>query len=291
MIYIEKFLQSIQEKLLNEQTWIEVGQDAIKIILILVLAAIFVKIAKSSIAKIFVVRSKAPLRISERREATLLKLMQNVTTYIVYFLAIMMILDMFMDIRTIIAGAGIVGLAVGFGAQSLVKDIISGFFIIFEDQFSVGDYVRINQAEGTVEEIGLRITKIKSWTGELHIFPNGSIVEVTNFSIHNSLAIVDISIAYEGDIQEAEKVITEFLETLPERYPDMVKTPELLGVQMLGASEVVLRVIAETKPMKHMPIARALRKELKTCLDAHGIEIPFPRMVMYTRNEKQNEVI
>lgn len=287
MIYIENFFQWIQEKLLNEDTWGQIGE----IILILVLAAIFVKIAKSSIAKIFVVRSKAPLRISERREATLLKLMQNVTTYIVYFLAIMMILDMFMDIRTIIAGAGIVGLAVGFGAQSLVKDIISGFFIIFEDQFSVGDYVRINQAEGTVEEIGLRITKIKSWTGELHIFPNGSIVEVTNFSIHNSLAIVDISIAYEGDIQEAEKVITEFLEALPERYPDMVKTPELLGVQMLGASEVVLRVIAETKPMKHMPIARALRKELKTCLDAHGIEIPFPRMVMYTRNEKQNEVI
>ncbi|WP_243355160.1 mechanosensitive ion channel family protein [Bacillus litorisediminis] len=287
MIYIENFFQWIQEKLLNEDTWGQIGE----IILILVLAAVFVKIAKSSIAKIFVVRSKAPLRISERREATLLKLMQNVTTYIVYFLAIMMILDMFMDIRTIIAGAGIVGLAVGFGAQSLVKDIISGFFIIFEDQFSVGDYVRINQAEGTVEEIGLRITKIKSWTGELHIFPNGSIVEVTNFSIHNSLAIVDISIAYEGDIQEAEKVITEFLETLPERYPDMVKTPELLGVQMLGASEVVLRVIAETKPMKHMPIARALRKELKTCLDAHGIEIPFPRMVMYTRNEKQNEVI
>ena len=291
MVYIEKILQSIQEKIMNEDTWIQIGQDAVKIILILVLAAVFVKIAKSSITKIFVVRSKAPLRISERREATLLKLMQNVTTYIVYFLAIMMILDMYIDVRTIIAGAGIIGLAVGFGAQSLVKDIISGFFIIFEDQFSVGDYVRINQAEGTVEEIGLRITKVKSWTGELHIFPNGSIIEVTNFSIHNSLAIVDISIAYEGDIQKAEKVITEFLETLPERYPEMVKTPELLGVQMLGASEVVLRVAAETKPMKHMPIARALRKELKTCLDAHGIEIPFPRMVMYTRNEKQNEVV
>ncbi|WP_425427162.1 mechanosensitive ion channel family protein [Bacillus oleivorans] len=284
---METFFQSIQEILLSEDTWIQIG----KIILILVLAGIFVKIAKSSVNKIFLVRSKAPLRISERREATLMKLMQNVITYIVYFVAILMILDMYIDIRTIIAGAGIVGLAVGFGAQSLVKDIISGFFIIFEDQFSVGDYVRINQAEGTVEEIGLRITKIKSWTGELHIFPNGSILEVTNFSIHNSLAIVDISIAYEGDIQKAEKVINEFLETLPDQYPDLVKTPELLGVQMLGASEVVLRVAAETKPMKHTPIARALRKELKTCLDAHGIEIPFPRMVMYTRNEKQNEVI
>ncbi len=109
------------------------------------------------------------LRVSERREATLLKLLQNVLTYFIYSMAILMILStLTINVSAVLAGAGIVGLAVGFGAQSLVKDVITGFFIIFEDQFSVGDVIRVGQFEGTVEEIGLRTTKIKSWTGELH---------------------------------------------------------------------------------------------------------------------------
>jgi small conductance mechanosensitive channel len=198
----------------------------------------------------------------------------------------MMILSaLTINVQAMLAGAGIVGLAVGFGAQSLVKDIITGFFIIFEDQFSVGDYVRIGQFEGTVEEIGLRTTKIKSFTGEINILPNGSIVEVTNFSLYNSVSVLDIGIAYEGDIEYAEKVLQEYLETTPEKYPELVKTPELLGVQQFGASEVILRIVAETLPMKHWYIGRQLRKDIKLILDEHGIEIPFPRMVMYSRQE------
>ena len=193
------------------------------------------------------------------------------------------------DVKGLIAGAGVLGLAVGFGAQSLVKDVISGFFIVFEDQFSVGDYVRIGQNEGTVEEIGLRTTKLKNMTGELNIIPNGNILEVTNFSIHNSVAVVDIGIAYEGNIEKAEHVITNLLEGMPERYEDLVATPQLLGVQSLGPSEVVLRITAETAPMRHFYIARELRRELKETLDANGIEIPFPRMVMYNRNETNHE--
>ncbi len=119
----------------------------------------------------------------------MVRLLQNVFSYAIYFVAGVMILEtLSVDVRGLLAGAGIVGLAVGFGAQNLVKDIITGFFIIFEDQFSVGDYVRVGTFEGTVEEIGLRTTKIKSWTGEINILPNGSIVEVTNFSLHNSVA-------------------------------------------------------------------------------------------------------
>ncbi|MBM7704210.1 small conductance mechanosensitive channel [Bacillus iocasae] len=237
--------------------------------------------------KIFEVRTKSPLRISERREATLMKLVQNVFTYAVYFIALVMILEaMSINITALLAGAGIVGLAVGFGAQNLVRDIITGFFIIFEDQFSVGDYVRVGSFEGTVEEIGLRTTKIKSWTGELNILPNGSIIEVTNFSIHNSVAFVDVSISYEEDIQKAEKVIADLLEELPEKYEDMVKPPEILGIQTLGPSELVIRVISEVKPMRHFFIARMLRKDIRVRLNEHGIEIPFPRMVMYNRTEE-----
>lgn len=187
------------------------------------------------------------------------------------------------DVKALLAGAGIVGLAIGFGAQSLVKDIITGFFIIFEDQFSVGDQVRIGTYEGVVEEIGLRTTKIKGFTGEVNIIPNGSIVDVTNFSINNSKAIVDVSIAYQGDINRAEKVILELIEKLPEQYEDIVGVPELLGVQNIQAAEVTIRVVAETLPTKHHAIARILRKEIKNVLDENGIESPVPKLVMYSQ--------
>ncbi|MFT9598744.1 mechanosensitive ion channel family protein [Mesobacillus sp.] len=282
----QAFFNKMSQKLMDEDLWFAIGESVLKIIAILVITGLFIRIGKIAIRNFFKVRTRGPLRITERREATLMKLLENVLTYVVYFIAIMSILAaMAIDVKAMLAGAGIVGLAVGFGAQSLVKDIITGFFIIFEDQFSVGDYVRIGQFEGTVEEIGLRTTKIKSFTGEINILPNGSIVEVTNFSLYNSVAVLDIGIAYEGDIEYAEKVLQEYLDTTTEKYPELVKTPELLGVQQFGASEVVMRIVAETLPMKHWYIGRQLRKDIKLLLDQHGIEIPFPRMVMYSRQE------
>ncbi|MGM0842561.1 MAG: mechanosensitive ion channel family protein [Bacillota bacterium] len=277
------------QKLIDNELWIALGSGAIKIVAIMVITYIALRLGRSAIRNVFRVRSRSPLKFTERREATLSKLLENVLTYVIYFISLMTILSTLdIDVKGLIAGAGIVGLAVGFGAQNLVRDIITGFFIIFEDQFSVGDYVRIGSAEGTVEEIGLRTTKIKSWTGELHIFPNGNITEVTNFSIHNSIAVVDVSIAYEENIEEAEKVMQELLLALPQKYEDLVNPPELLGVQTLGASDVVIRIVAETVPMRHWYMARMIRKEVKLCLDEHGIEIPFPRMVMYSRQDQEN---
>lgn len=282
----EAFFNKISQKLMDESLWFAIGESVLKIIAILIISGLLIRIGKIAIHNFFKVRTRAPLRISERREATLMKLLENILSYAVYFISIMMILSaLTINVQAMLAGAGIVGLAVGFGAQSLVKDIITGFFIIFEDQFSVGDYVRIGQFEGTVEEIGLRTTKIKSFTGEINILPNGSIIEVTNFSLYNSVAVLDIGIAYEGDIEYTEKVLQEYLETTTEKYPELVKAPELLGVQQFGASEVVLRIVAETLPMKHWYIGRQLRKDIKLILDEHGIEIPFPRMVMYSRQE------
>ncbi|MEA3321530.1 MAG: mechanosensitive ion channel family protein [Bacillota bacterium] len=289
MEWTNRVLIQMKNSLLNEDLWVSIGEGFLKIILIILVAAMIIKIGKKIIQNFVKLREKGPIRISERRENTLLKLLQNVLTYVVYFIAFIMILEIVhIDVRALLAGAGIVGLAVGFGAQNLVKDIITGFFIIFEDQFSVGDYIRTGTFEGYVEEIGLRTTKIKSWTGELHILPNGSIVELTNFSIHNSVAVVDVSIAYEGKIEEAERVIKELLTEMPTRYVEMTEPPELLGIQTLGSSEVVLRITCETVPMKHWFIGRSIRKEVKNRLDEAGIEIPFPRLVLYNREPKQN---
>ncbi len=290
MDFANKLMNKMTDSFFNEDMWLSAGQGLLKIIGILILASILIKIGNVVIGKIFMLRTKSPLRISERRENTLVKLLDNVLTYLVYFIALLMILEtLSFDVKALLAGAGIVGLAVGFGAQNLVRDIITGFFIIFEDQFSVGDMIRVGQFEGTVEEIGLRTTKIKSWTGEINILPNGNITEVTNFSINNSVAFVDVSIAYEGDIPKAEKVIEDLLLELPDKYEEMVAPPELLGVQNLGPSEVVLRVVSEVLPMKHFHISRVLRKEIKMRLDEHGIEIPYPRMVMYSRNEESRQ--
>ena len=277
--------------LFNEELWLGLSYILIKIMVIALIAGIAVKISKKLIANVFAIRAKSPLRVSERREATLLKLLQNVVAYFIYFIAITTILgNLDVDVKGLIAGAGVVGLAVGFGAQSLVKDVITGFFIIFEDQFAVGDYVRVGQVEGTVEMIGLRTTKIKATTGEVNIIPNGNIMEVTNFSINNSIAILDIGIAYEGNSDKAEKVITDVLEKMPEKYEEIVGTPKFLGVQNLAPSEVVLRIWAETLPMQHFYISRELRRELKEALDANGIEIPYPRMVMYNRTDVDGKV-
>jgi len=278
------------EILTDSEFWFGITDVVVEISLIVIISGIIVKIAKKMIAKVFLIRAKSPLRTSERRDETMKRLLQNVVAYIIYFIAILMALDKVgVNVTGLIAGAGILGLAIGFGAQSLVKDIITGFFVIFEDQFAVGDYVRIGQIEGTVEEIGLRTTKIKTVTGELNIIPNGNILEVTNYSIHNSVAVVDIGISYESDVDRAESVITNLLEGMQDRYEDLVRAPELLGIQSFGASEVVLRITAETLPMRHFYIARQLRKELKDTLDANGIEIPYPHMVMYSRKDEGNK--
>jgi small conductance mechanosensitive channel len=283
-----KGFQTIMNTFQNEETWLIVGEGLLKIIAIMVISNILIRIGKLTIHNIFRIRNLSPFNTSDRREETLSKLLDNVLSYVVYFIAFMMILSVLnIDVKALLAGAGIVGLAVGFGAQNLVKDIISGFFIIFEDQFSVGDHVRIGLFEGNVEAIGLRTTKIKSWTGELHILPNGSITQVTNFSINNSVAVVDVAIAYGEDVDKAEKVIGELLVTMPSHYEDLTKAPELLGIQTMGPTEVVLRIVAETQPMKQFAVARMMRKDIKLHLEKHGIEIPYPKLVMYSSGTEQ----
>ncbi|VEF46056.1 mechanosensitive ion channel MscS [Bacillus freudenreichii] len=285
---LEKKTTGFLEKLTDPDLWIGYGMVALKIIIIIILSTIIIRVGRAAISRIFKRRAKAPLQFSERREATLIKLLQNILTYSVYFIAIVMILSaLTIDVTGILAGAGILGLAVGFGAQNLVKDIIGGFFIIFEDQFSVGDYVRIGTFEGTVDEIGLRTTKILNWTGELYIIPNGNINEVTNFSLHNSVAIVDVFLGYQADLKKVESMIEVLLETMPEKYEQIIGTPSVLGVQQLGASEIVLRVVAETLPLQNWFIARELRKAIKIKLDAHQVEVPYQRIVMMKGNDHQ----
>lgn len=280
-------LLSFWDYITGVELWVSIGEAALKIVFIILMAMIVVKMGKNVVDRIFRNRKHSLIRITERREETLKKLIQNMLAYVIYFIAFIMVLEtMEIPIGSLLAGAGVAGLAIGFGAQNLVRDVITGFFIIFEDQFSVGDYIITSAAEGTVEEIGIRTTKIQSWTGEQHVIPNGNITQVTNYSVHNGLAVVDINVPYENDIELAEKIIENVLADLPDKYEEIVSLPVIHGIQSLETSHFVIRVIAETIPVYQWSGARVIRKEVKERLYKEGIEIPAPRVVMYSRNDQ-----
>ncbi|MFC5559710.1 mechanosensitive ion channel family protein [Ureibacillus thermophilus] len=282
---IVNITQIIWDYFSSEQFWDFVIVASTKITAILVVSYLVVFIGKRIIARFFKLRMKAPLNYSERRQKTLLKLSQSVLSYIVYFAAIIGILSSLnINVAGLLAGAGIAGLAIGFGAQNLVKDVITGFFIIFEDQFGVGDYVRINtasSAEGTVTEIGLRTTKIIGITGEVYIIPNGQITEVVNYSLNNSIAIIDMQVGIEADVEKMEKLITEYLKTLPSKYEELVDVPKFVGVQNVAGAEMTIRITAETKPQQHYGIARTIRRDVKKILEKNGIPMAYPKMMIY----------
>lgn len=279
---LEAAMQEVKDTIFSADFWLSTGIFAIRILLIIVVAGVVVKVGQVLIRRFFAIKLKSPMRKTERREKTMIKLLENALKYIVYFSAILAVLTEFkIDAKGLLAGAGVLGLAVGFGAQSLVKDVISGFFIIFEDQFGVGDYVRINSGEGTVMEIGLRTTKIALYGGELYTVPNGQIGEVVNYSVTNSMVLLDLALSYETDIDRAEELIKEFLKRLPkDRYSEVIGVPEVLGVQSMEPSRILLRIAAETEPVANFSVGRKLRQDLKKFMDENGIKIPYPKMVI-----------
>lgn len=288
------FFASVYERVYAYVTdanmWMNVGMIALKIVAIIVLSRIVVSVVQAGVNKVFQHRNGSKLQIDQRRVDTMRVLVNNVVRYTIYFLAILMVLQqMGIDLKPVLVSAGVLGLAVGFGAQSLVRDIITGFFIIFEDQFAVGDVVTINNMTGTVQEIGLRITRVRSWTGEVFIFPNGTITQVTNFSLQNSLAVVDVSVAYEEDLEQVEKVLKDVLQIAQNELTDIVAEPQILGVQALGPSEITLRVTAECKPNTHHGVNRNLRAMIRTEFTKRGISIPYPKIVMQGKEQSPGQ--
>ncbi|GAA4724394.1 mechanosensitive ion channel family protein [Brevibacillus fulvus] len=287
----QNFIQTLYTRVLSYLTdpnrWELIFLTLIKVIVIIVAANLLLKIIHAAVNRIFGKREGG--LIDKRRIDTLRELANNGATYLIYFVAILLVVQQFgFDLRPLLVSAGVLGLAIGFGAQSLVRDVITGFFILFEDQFAVGDTVTINNFTGTVETIGLRITRIKSWTGEIHIIPNGSITQVTNFSLQNSIAVVDVSVAYEEDLTHVEKVLAEVAVQAKQQLDDIVKEPQVLGVQAFGAHDMVIRMTAECNPNTHFAVARKLRAMIKAEFEKQGIEIPYPKMVMANNQTKQS---
>lgn len=283
---MNKWYHGLLENLTDSDTWESIGITAIRIVVIVLISKVIMWVLHKSLDRIVLERASKHPPSQARRMTTVGKLVKNVVTYIMYFIVSMLLLsEVGINLGPLLAGAGVVGIAIGFGAQSLVKDILTGFFIILEDQFAVGDVIQTGTFKGTVEVIGLRTTKILSWTGEVHMIPNGMINEVTNYSVNNTLAVVDVLVAYEAQVDKALSIISETMSRL--EHENLVKRPEVLGVQLMSATTVTIRVTGECKPNTHHGVARMMNKEIKDALDRNGIEVPYPRMVTYQRSYEE----
>ena len=286
MNQVLSILKSIAEPLTKPETYQHFASKAIMVIVYLIVAWIVIRILNKIIQQFFKLQNRGN-KGNKKRSKTLISLVQNIVSYVVWFIVITTILKKFgISVEGIIASAGVVGLAVGFGAQTVVKDIITGFFIIFENQFDVGDYVKINSggttvAEGTVKSIGLRSTRINTISGELTVLPNGSMGEITNYSVTNGTSIIDIPVSPEENIDKVEKQLSEYLITIRSKYYLFVSDPTVIGINSLNRDEIVLGITAETIPGEGAAGGRILRKEIYNFFKVKGIKIPKPLMVQY----------
>ena len=285
MNQVKNVLSSLFEPLTKIETYENLAIKIAHIIVALIVIAILNKVIEQA----FKIQNRSS-KGNKKRSRTLISLVQNVVSYIVWFIVITTILSKFgISVEGIIASAGVVGLAVGFGAQTIVKDIITGFFIIFENQFDVGDYVKINSggttvAEGTVKSIGLRSTRINTITGELTILPNGSMGEITNFSITNGFSIVEIPVSVEENLDKVEKRLNKLFTAMRSKYYLFITDPVVEGIDSLDETKVTFRISAETIPGEGASGSRILRKEIQRVFVQEGIKLPQP---IYIKNNNQ----
>jgi len=277
------FLQGLLD-FIEPKDFFIMGYNILKAVGVLILSRLVYKFLSLVIDQVFKDKFNLNehLKVEHRRVETLSKLLKSLLSYIMYFIAVITILDIFaVPVASVLAGAGILGLAVGFGAQSLVKDIITGFFIIFEDLYAVGEYIKIGDNFGMVEEIGLKTTKIRAWTGEVFMIPNGSVEQVTNYNRGSMRSVVEIGIAYEEDIDNAVRVIEKACAKVADEMQDVIdEKPNVVGVTALADSSVNLRVTGTTKGLNHWTLERKLRQRIKEEFDREGVEIPYPRRVV-----------
>ncbi|WP_102273138.1 mechanosensitive ion channel family protein [Cytobacillus massiliigabonensis] len=265
---------------------IDAGVKALEIIGILIAFVIVKKIGRKVLDRTFLNMSKRK-NISEGRALTLHRLAENILSYSLIFILAASLFNAFgLPVASLIAGAGVVGLAIGFGAQGLVSDVVTGFFLLLEKQLDVNDYVTIGNIDGVVEAVGLRTTQLRSFDGTLNYIPNRDILTVRNHSRGSMRALVDIGIAYDEDIDHAIEVTQAVCDQMAGENPVIVEGPNVIGVQALGASDVVLRVIAKTENGEQWAVEREIRKAIKAAFDENGIEIPYPHQVMVHKNEE-----
>lgn len=244
----------------------------LKVIGIIILSAIVVRVGSFIIRKIFEKQKSLRIDVDKKKISTMSTLIMSVFRYGVYIMAGVIILTDVFKLTSVLAAAGIGGIAVGLGAQSLIKDIISGFFIVMEDQFAVGDLVTIDGMNGTVEQMELRVTKLRNFNGDLYIIPNGEINKVINHTRGNKAVLVDIPIAYSADIGKAFGIAESVCTRVSGEFNTIVEQPRVLGITELGKDSMNLRIFAKTLPNEHWEVERRIRKLIKEEFSKENIQ-------------------
>jgi moderate conductance mechanosensitive channel len=264
----------------------------ISIIVIVAISLVALRLLRSAVSRAVervMERHDQPARELTLKANTLSNVIESFGRMLILLVATMMVLsNLGLDIGPLLASAGVAGIAIGFGAQSLIKDFISGFFILLEDQYAVGDVITVNGSSGLVEHLSLRRTALRALDGTVITIPNGEILQVSNLTKGWARAVLDIDISYDDDIDHAIQVITDELAGIEndEMLGDVIIGPaEVLGVQALGQYQVTIRAWLKTKPMEQWGVQRELTKRLKQALDRNGITIPYPHQVTIFRAE------
>ncbi|MBI9074060.1 MAG: mechanosensitive ion channel family protein [Desulfatibacillum sp.] len=289
---MEQWLDTTFWQVIIQKTslWLITAVPSILFILLLAVIALRLFSFGMKKVKVFMVdRMKTSGRIdpdeADRRLETLTRVLTTMVKVVLWTMVGMLLLKRVgVDIAPLIAGAGIAGLAFGFGAQELVRDVISGFFILLENHIRTGDVASINGTTGVVEDIGLRTTSLRDPQGTIHMFQNGKINAMSNLTKGWSASVFDIGVAYKEDTDAVSKVMAEVAEDLSRdaQFRGLILEPfELFGVDAFGDSAVIIKARLKTKPLKQWVVKREYLRRLKKAFDAKGIEIPFPHHTLY----------
>jgi len=266
------------------------ADEALQIVLILVGGGLLIRAVRILADRLVkFVGDDDPLTTNqpEQRAVTLAGIFKSVSKIVIVLVAGLTILDILgLNTAPLIAGAGVAGLAISFGAQNLIRDFISGFFILLENQYKVGDVIRAAGVSGQVEDMNLRTTVLRDLEGVAHFIPNGEIKVVSNLAKEWSRAVVNVGVAYKEDLDRVVSVLNSVGQELSRDVifgPSILESPQVLGVESFGDSQVTLRIVTKTRPLKQWETARELRKRIKAAFDREGIEMPFPHRVVYSR--------
>lgn len=266
--------------------------SGLRVLLIAGAMLILLSLLKRGVAKLSsLYEGTLPSPAQIKRAYTLTHIVRDVARLVLLFVGMTMIFsEGGVDLKPLLAAAGLGGLAIGFGAQSLVKDLISGFFILWEDSVRIGDVVEVAGVTGLVEEVELRTIKLRDGSGNLHVVPNGVIDKVKNLTMDYSYYLFNIGVAYRENVDEVMGVLQEIAEDLrrDSRFADDILEPlEMLGVDQFTDSAVMIKCRIKTEPLKQWRVGREMNRRIKNTFDAKGIEIPFPHQTIYWGEPKK----
>lgn len=259
-----------------------------RLLVILVLSKAAITFGQRLVGSLFVPYYKR-LSAKANKLKTMEVLAKSLLRYLVYFIgAIAVLSELGIRTESLLASAGIVGLAVSFGAQSLVRDVLTGTFILIEDQFSVGDYIETAGLAGYVDEIGLRVTRLRDFSGVIHTLPNGEIGKVTNHSRDNRTALVEVGVAYDEDVERVQSVLEQAMQEVGSALSAKIaEGPQVVGITDLGSSGMVFRLWAKALPMEHWAVERAMRKAVSLAFQREGISLYYPHFVSVPYRQKE----